>query len=1326
MSRSAAGASASPHGVCAAACLLLSAIAGSPLTARAQTPVDYAAEIQPLFTRNCAGGACHVGGTESGVDLRDHMAARASTGVQYGGQVIVPFDAAASPLYRKIAAAEPEFGVRMPRGRAALAATEIALIGRWIDEGARRVPLVVIRGDLDQSGRLEISDAIFGLQYLFLGGPPPWCDAVADIDGDGILDINDSIGLLGWLFLRGVPPAPLSDEQVAECSGSNRAPAVEPIGTIQAREGIEVAFPLVASDPDGDELRFTVDRVPDGMTVGLATGLVTWTPRVGESGDYRVRFRVEDDGVPALSVIASGLVRVVEGNRPPSVQAIGTIYAREGVRLVFDVVAGDPEGDELEFALSAGPPGAVIDAASGRLTWTPAPGQAGEYALSILVTDGGSPRRSSQVDGTVVCLDASSPLNQPPAVPRRAVHRTYLGREIRFDVGASDPDGHAIAYVVRSLPRGATLDPATGAFFWQPEPDQLGPAYAVFAAIDDGAPPAETEAVYTFQVRPPDPCVEVDCDPATGCGDEPLSIEVDCCGPERPRVGEPLVECPEGRVLYVGRNIRGFGRMQNCDFLPIVPFPQGGASVRFHVEARCVSIAGDAVVRVVLEWAEGTIIDRTRLVPLQLRADGFAQRLGLIFSLDPGLDYGAIEGESAMLSVTMTDASNVTVSRRLRVVLTTRAVAELPEPDTIDLPAGEAGCVGCHRPLSPTGERHGLETAHPWFALSCTDCHGGDAAATTRSSAHVGLPFGAEPEFIRDWPSDALDGLSPQYLQFVNPSDLRVADRGCGSQSPANVGSGCHQSIVASVRKSVMSTYAGHYTLPRYLAGAQGRESFLAAIDIVDEDFDPATAPEGAVASFSALRGPDVGVDRSTGGACMDIYLPKSCPTCHLHDFGPNNANGNFRSSGCAACHMVYDENGLSRSADPVVSKDFPPHPRTHQLTSAIPTEQCAHCHFQGGRIGLAYRGIREGGFDAARTPEHAVPLGREIHAHDSNYYFVDEDDRNDWDETPPDLHAAAGMVCADCHIGGDVHGDGHMYGSERHQVGVDCEDCHGTVRAEIQEDPADGQFKNRKGFALRHVRRGADDRILLRRALDGVELEVPQILRILESGDNQAMAEAMGVNEGGYSHTDSLECYACHTSWRLTCFGCHVTIDDSGTGRNQTTGQVTQGRISVSRSDYSTEFFALGRNHRGKISPLCSSMSILLSYADANGDFVYRDRPRTSSDGKLGFGWNPFHHHTVSRVPQNCDTCHAVSPAAGSPAAGPDNSARLRETYGFGNGAFLKTDGDGNTHDLSAFLDANGELIGDFPHPNTGPVPADVRARAMAIEVVPHPRQPR
>jgi hypothetical protein len=65
------------------------------------------------------------------------------------------------------------------------------------------------RGDADASGLVNITDAIFTLNHLFLGGPAPGCADAADADDDGALQITDAIHLLAGLFLGGPqPPAP--------------------------------------------------------------------------------------------------------------------------------------------------------------------------------------------------------------------------------------------------------------------------------------------------------------------------------------------------------------------------------------------------------------------------------------------------------------------------------------------------------------------------------------------------------------------------------------------------------------------------------------------------------------------------------------------------------------------------------------------------------------------------------------------------------------------------------------------------------------------------------------------------------------------------------------------------------------------------------------------------------------------------------------------------------------------------------------------------------------------------------------------------------------
>jgi hypothetical protein len=87
-----------------------------------------------------------------------------------------------------------------------------------------------------------------------------------------------------------------------------------------------------------------------------------------------------------------------------------------------------------------------------------------------------------------------------------------------------------------------------------------------------------------------------------------------------------------------------------------------------------------------------------------------------------------------------------------------------------------------------------------------------------------------------------------------------------------------------------------------------------------------------------------------------------------LSHLGTNDHPGDYRSSGCTACHVVYANDrdpfnagpyakfghtGLSYSADGTIPKDEPGHPIKHQLTRAIPSSQCVVCHMHPGTLVL-------------------------------------------------------------------------------------------------------------------------------------------------------------------------------------------------------------------------------------------------------------------------------------------------------------------------------------------------------------------------------------
>ena len=64
-----------------------------------------------------------------------------------------------------------------------------------------------IRGDANNDERLDLSDAIFILNYLFKGSQQPSCSDALDVNDDGKIDISDPIYVFLYLFLGGNQPA---------------------------------------------------------------------------------------------------------------------------------------------------------------------------------------------------------------------------------------------------------------------------------------------------------------------------------------------------------------------------------------------------------------------------------------------------------------------------------------------------------------------------------------------------------------------------------------------------------------------------------------------------------------------------------------------------------------------------------------------------------------------------------------------------------------------------------------------------------------------------------------------------------------------------------------------------------------------------------------------------------------------------------------------------------------------------------------------------------------------------------------------------------------
>ncbi|HNO10078.1 MAG TPA: putative Ig domain-containing protein, partial [bacterium] len=85
-------------------------------------------------------------------------------------------------------------------------------------------------------------------------------------------------------------------------NNTNRAPKMNAVGTKNGKEGSEISFSASASDPDNDNLSFSLVGGPSGATMS-SDGKFTWTPQTGQSGTFNFTVKVSDGTAEASAPV---------------------------------------------------------------------------------------------------------------------------------------------------------------------------------------------------------------------------------------------------------------------------------------------------------------------------------------------------------------------------------------------------------------------------------------------------------------------------------------------------------------------------------------------------------------------------------------------------------------------------------------------------------------------------------------------------------------------------------------------------------------------------------------------------------------------------------------------------------------------------------------------------------------------------------------------------------------------------------------------------------------------------------------------------------------
>ena len=261
---------------------------------------------------------------------------------------------------------------------------------------------------------------------------------------------------------------------------------------LQAPAGLLYEYNVQTDDEAGAGVNYDLQQAVTGMVIDAVTGVITWTPTIGQVDTHTITVRAIDGA--DNSGTQTFMVEVT--NSPPVLDPVSDQTVDERAVVTFAATATDPNqpGDSLTFSLDAGAPaGATIDPDTGVFSWTTSEDNGpGVFPITVRVTDQGGLEDSQQFMVTV------NELNDAPTIEPVADRVVIVDTPLNFVVTATDPDlpAQTLMFSLLGAPAGAAIDPNTGEFTWTPGAGDSPGTYMMEVRVSDG----ELEASMSFTV----------------------------------------------------------------------------------------------------------------------------------------------------------------------------------------------------------------------------------------------------------------------------------------------------------------------------------------------------------------------------------------------------------------------------------------------------------------------------------------------------------------------------------------------------------------------------------------------------------------------------------------------------------------------------------------------------------------------------------------------------------------------------------------------------------------------------------------------------------
>ncbi len=300
------------------------------------------------------------------------------------------------------------------------------------------------------------------------------------------------------------------DSNVATVTITVMLPLVAQAQTVSLLFNTSIGIQLVATDPNTPPgpLTFAIVTQPAHgalSAVNAATGQLTYTPNTGFTGTDSFTFGATN-GILTSKTATVGIT--VRANTPPVVPA-QTVTVAQNTAKVLQLQVTDPDAPPqvLTYAISTPPRRGTLtglNAAAGRVTYTPKNGYTGPDSFTITASDG---LASSNI-GTVTVAVA---VNSTPVARNQSVAvLPDTPKAVQLVATDANVPAQPLTYSIVTQPLAGTLaglNPATGAVTYTPNAGFNGADSFRFVANDGLA--NSNIATVSISVAPPPPAGNV-------------------------------------------------------------------------------------------------------------------------------------------------------------------------------------------------------------------------------------------------------------------------------------------------------------------------------------------------------------------------------------------------------------------------------------------------------------------------------------------------------------------------------------------------------------------------------------------------------------------------------------------------------------------------------------------------------------------------------------------------------------------------------------------------------------------------------------------------